>query len=479
MENRLSYYNWFQNIISVFIDMFFYVVPLVTLYVFTVSFEGYIRLIVYAILLLVYCLVIYFFREKIKPLMSYVLEKISCLDIRTMFLIITLSAVLLKIVFTIFFNYDATVSGDIEIYNDIAEGIIKTGNIHSEEISHLYGVALQFVLFKLIGIPLHVGLFIAIYIGITANFFSFCKIVGKEKSFLLTMLYLLMPSTSFFTFSPTHEVFVFMYVSVFLYFYNKMLAESDTKKTAVYLFVTVASTVLTCFVNPGGYILYVIMALTALFSNIRIDKKILVISALLVSILCSSLLSSFLEINEYKTSMNTYTILIHGVNPNSLGEQEDGYPLKQMRMYIYENTLDFSEDGFLDAAKHVLINHYLFLLKNPLVLFRLIIHKIYILWSGVHYPIELANHYGAVSGLLYLFFLGINTLIYLFMVTVGLVYYRKKQDSVFVSNYKLELLGVAAMTLLCIVVNKYSVYATMFIYLTSFYRADFKNEKQN
>ena len=136
MENRLSYYNWFQNIISVFIDMFFYVVPLVTLYVFTVSFEGYMRLIVYAILLLVYYLVIYFFREKIKPLMSYVLEKISCLDIRTMFLIITLSAVLLKIVFTIFFNYDATVSGDIEIYNDIAEGIIKTGNIHSEDTDH-------------------------------------------------------------------------------------------------------------------------------------------------------------------------------------------------------------------------------------------------------------------------------------------------------------------------------------------------------
>ena len=57
-----------------------------------------------------------------------------------------------------------------------------------------------------------------------------------------------------------------------------------------------------------------------------------------------------------------------------------------------------------------------------------------------------------------------------------LVYNRKKDDEISISNYKLELLGVIALTLLCIVVNKYSVYVTIFVYMISFYRAEFTDE---
>ena len=72
---------------------------------------------------------------------------------------------------------------------------------------------------------------------------------------------------------------------------------------------------------------------------------------------------------------------------------------------------------------------------------------------------------------MYYLFLGFNELIYLFIVKVGLVYKKKREDDIYISNYKLELLGVIALTMFCIVVNKYSVYVTMFIYLISFYRA--------
>ena len=476
MENSFRYYTWFQKVMSVFIDIFFHVVPLASLYVFTSFLSGSLKCIVFILLIAVYLTVIYFFKDKIYKLICQLLKKINTLDVKTMLVIIVVSLILIKTVFTILFNYDGTQSGDIKIYNDIAEEILRTGDIHSKAISHLYGLALHFVVFKLIRLPIHIGLFIAISIGIIVNFFSFKDIVGKDKAFLVTMLYILMPSTAFFTFSPTHEVFVFMYISIFLFFFNKLIKENRVSLIAVDTAVVIASTVLTCFVNPGGYIIYIIMILAVLLSNVILKKKAIIIICLLASLLCSNGISKFLNVNEYNTSMNTYTILIHGVNPNSLGEQEDGYPLKQMRMYIYDNTLDFSKEGFIDAAKHVLIEHYLYLLKHPDVLIKLIVHKMYILWSGVHYPIELAHFYDAVSGVPYLAFLGINTLIYLFVFTIGLVYNRKKDDEISISNYKLELLGVIALTLLCIVVNKYSVYVTMFVYMISFYRAEFTDE---
>ncbi len=476
MANSPQYYSWFLKVMSVFIDAFYYCVPLASLFLFTSFLSGSVKYIAYIVLIGIYAAVVYFFKDKIRKCLDLLLDKISRLDVKKMLVIITVCAVLIKVIFTIFFNYDGTASGDIKIYNDIAEGIIETGDLHSKAISHLYGLALHFVAFKMIGLPIHVGLFIAIYIGILCSFLSFKKIVGKDKAFLVTMVYLLMPSTAFFSFSPTHEVFVFMYISIFLLFFNRLIEEEKTAFKVLDMLVIVFSTVLTCFVNPGGYIIYIIMALAVLLSNISWSRKGLIVVCLILSILCSNMISKALNVNEYNTTMNTYTILIHGVNPNSLGEQEDGYPLKQIRMYIHENTLDFSKDGFVDAAKHVLINHYVYLLKHPVTLLRLIVHKTYILWSGVHYPIELAHFYDALPASLYLVFLGVNELIYLFMITVGLVYKRNREDHMPISNYKLELLGVIALTMFCIVVNKYSVYVTMFIYLISMYRAGINDE---
>ena len=54
--------------------------------------------------------------------------------------------------------------------------------------------------------------------------------------------------------------------------------------------------------------------------------------------------------------------------------------------------------------------------------------------------------------------------------TIGNAYKKSTDDEIEISNYKLELLGVIALTMVCIVVNKYSLYVTLFIYLISFYR---------
>ncbi len=476
MEINVFYKKWFQTVITAVLCAFFVAAPLSSLYVFTSFLSGPIRIAAYIAVILAYGLIIYFFKDRIRLVICKILSVFSRLNDREMLIIITLTAIVMKALFTFLFGFDATDDGDVKIYNDIADQILSTGNIHTYAISHLYGVALHLLVFKLFGLPLHIGMFAVIYIGTIFNYFSFKKIIGKEKAFLIVMLFLLMPSTSMMSQCITHEIFVYMYVSAFLFFYNRFIEEERKPNMIFQFFMIIFNTILTCFVNPGGYIIYIIMILTVLLSNTEKKKKIMILAALLLSVCGSNFISDFLNIYKYRTTMNTYTILIHGSNPWSLGEQVDGYPLDQMRKYIYENTLDFSHDGFVDAAKNVLFGQYKYLIMHPVTFIRLIIHKTYILWSGVHYPIELGHFYDSIRGPVYYLLLAVNTVMYLFVVSVGLAFYKKKEDRFDITNYKLEFLGVFGLTMFCIVANKYSLYVTLFLYLIAFYRAELLND---
>lgn len=477
MFRSFSYYRWFQKIMSVFIDIFFVAAPMACLYVLTSFLSGFLRIGVFVMMVLAYIAIIVFFRKPIGKIICAFLDMIDHIDKKKMLIIISVTALIAKVIYTVFFSFDATVGGDIQIYNDLADQILATGDLHTRAISHLYGLALHLVVLKYFRIPVHIGLFLLIYCGTMVNFLSFCRIIGKNKAFAITMVYLLMPSTTLLSFAPTHEIFVYFYVSLFLFFYNGLIGEENTLKIILNLMMVIFSTVLTCFVNPGGYIIYIIMVLTIILSNLEIKKKALIALSLAICILCSNMISNYLNVHEFTTALNTYTILIHGTNPEALGEQVDGYPLHEMRKYIYENTLDFSHEGFIDAAKHVFFSQCIYLITHPLNLVRLVLHKFYILWSGVYYPIELAHVYSAVSDLQYYVFLAINAFIYLFMVTLGLAYRKEKEDEIYISNYKLEFLGVIALTMLCVVLNKYSIYVTLFMYLVSVYRMEIKDEK--
>ena len=477
MNKNHAFYNWFQKVISVFIDIFFVIVPVVSLAVFTTPFEGVVKYVVFALLCVVYALTIYFLKDKIKELIRKLINRIDRLDEKKMLLILFITMIVLKIIYSIFFGFDATQDGDIQIYNDIADHILETGELHSDAISHLFGIGIHYAFFKYLHIPLHIGFFIVVLLAVLINFISFKELIGKNKAFLLSFIYVLMPSTSMMSYCPTHEVLVFLYVSVFLFVFNRMMNTESFKYSCIYLILGCVFTILTCLVNPGGYIMVIVVLLNILLTNAEKVKKIMAIILIVISLLGNRGLEKVLQVREWETSMNTYTILIHGTNPDSLGEQVDGYPHKLMRHYIHANTLDFSKEGYIDAAQHVLLNQYRYLLTHPVTLIRLIANKMFILWSGVHYPVELAHVYEAIDGIPYYALLVINTFIYLFVITMGIVYKKDRKDILAVSNYKLELLGIIALTMLCIVVNKYSLYATMFLYFVSFYRMEIEDEQ--
>ena len=467
MNTKSNYYNWFQKLISVLIDIFFYWASIVTLFVFVSSFNGIIKYVLFVVLLLIYGLVIYFFKDKIKIIIDRLLNSVSKLNVRKMLIIITLLMIVLKIIYTMLFYFDATSDTDIEIYNFLAQYMVDSGEIFTNTISHLFGTAIHFALFKILHIPLHVGVFVFILCGTIVNFLSFKDIVGKDKAFIAVMTYIIMPSTSMLSMSPTHEIFVYTYLSFFVYLLNRLLKYDD--KEILYGFLLVVDIFVLCLVNPVGLITYVILGLLILLSNFVYRKKIILIVVLVLSIFCSNFKDSYLNVSSSKTSINTYTILIHGSNPESLGEQVDGYPLEMMKKYLDENGLEKTDDNYVIAGRKVLMDNYLYLISHPVVLMKIILHKTYILWSGDHYALEMGHHFNAYNDIVYYGLLLINTLIYLMMITIGWVYKTKKDDEIGVNNYKLVILGTIAVTMISIVLNKYDLYITLFIYFIAIY----------
>ncbi len=472
MEN--SYYNWFTKLIGILVDLFFMFIPAAVLYVFTSLFSGLLRYGLFVLMIIIYLLVIHFGKDRIRILLDHLLDRVASIDEKKMAWIIALAMIVLRLIYTLFFDFDATVDGDIGLYSQIADKIIANGSLRSSAISHLFAVAIHFIPFKLLHIPVRHGMFLPFFFGTLINFYSFKKIIGKDKAFLAILAYLLMPSSILYSFCPTHEVFFYFYLSSFLFCLNHFLAEDKTRRILIDAALCTLLAILCCFINPVGYIIYVILLLIIVLSKVAVRKKALIAIILVLAAGGSSLLDKVLEVNEYKTSTNTYTILIHGANPESLGEQVDGYPHDQTRKYMKEHGLEDNKENYLIAMKAVLLGLYKHLLTHPVTLFKLIVHKFYLLWSGNHYPIEMAKIYGDMNDIVYYGFLTVSAMIYLFMATLKNVFRGRHDDKIFVSNYKLALLGVFAVTMLSIVVNKYGVYVTPYLYLISLYETELK-----
>lgn len=474
MLEENSYYRWFKKVIEIFISLFFGLALLSSLYVFTYPFNESIKIFIYIGILIVYFLLIYFFKNKVKDIFNKLLNRIELLDTKTMVIVISIVLIVLKVIYTLFFNYDATKNGDLTIYNDIANQIAFSNSINNNEISHLLGVGFHLALIKKIGLPLHIGIFIVFFIGTIINFLSFKKIVGKEKAFFIVIMYVLMPSTIMMTFCPTHELFVYFYFSLFLFLFNCFINEKLLFKKII-LAITIILTVTLCImVNPAGYLLIIILALSVLLSNIELLKKGIIVLIIVFSLLSSSTIEKSFNFDKLQTDLNTYSILIHGSNIKSKGEQLDGYPKDAAIDYLDEHSIEHSLENRLYGMKQVLKEQYIYLLTHPVDLIKLLIHKFYVCWSGDFYSLEVAYVQKALPTVVYYLMLGLSTVIYLMFISIGLVFFKKKDDSIYISNYKLALLGVVGLLLVSLVLNKYSIYVTIFIYLISMYRLETK-----
>ena len=472
-----NYYPWFKKIINVCIYLFFVCAFVSTFFVFGSVFNGIKKYIIVSLLAIIYTALFLLFKKKIKIIINKCISKLEKVSFKKLLIVIIISSIVLKVVYMIFFYFDSTkFGGDITIYSNLADEISKNGiSSVKNNIYYLVGFATHLSVFHNLGIPYHYVTYLAMLLGTIINYFSFSYLIGKEKSFILTMMYIIMPSTCMLSFCITHELFVYLYFSIILFLLSKFFI-SNNKLSLIYgvlllLFISLNQTV-----SPIGKIWYIVLFLLVALSNIKIDKKIILCIVLVGSMILTNFFTTRLEGNNISQT-NNYEQLLIGCNYESMGRHTDGRGKQAAKKYWESKGIELTQDNLIEGEKNALIEEYKYLLTHPIKLCVLLANKFYTVWSGDYYSIEYGHACSGVSQLGYYCMLVISALIWLFMMTIGIVYYDNKVDNICILNYKLIVLGIMSVLLIVEVTNKYSCYMTLFIYFVAFTISKFKGEE--
>ena len=474
-----NYYSWFRVIVNACIALFFLFSFISNLFAYASVFNGAIKYIVVLLLFGAVAAIVYLFKERIRALINLLIAKLEKLSFKKTFLILLISSIILKAFYYIFFFFDSTAFGqDITIYAEIADKI-AAGGIRSvkNQIYYLVGMGTHLSIFKKLSIPYHLGIYLVFLAGTMINFYSFSKYIGKEKSFILIMLYLLMPSTSMLTFCITHELYVYIYFSLIFLFLNMFLERNDIKSMVINAVLVTIFVSLNQTVSPMGKIWFILLALLILLSNLDLKKRGILVAVLLVSYMFSDVLTTRLETN-FISQNNNYEQLLIGSDLESMGRHTDGKGTKAAREYWTSRGESLTLENMVEGQRLALIEQYKYLITHPDKLVKLLSYKFFVAWSGDFYSLEYAHNMGSINDITYYVMLIFGSLIWLFVITVGIVFQKKEEKGISVYNYKVILLGVVAVLLITEIMNKYSCYMTIFIYFIAFARSSLEKEKQ-
>ncbi|MBR4470763.1 MAG: hypothetical protein IKS54_05540 [Erysipelotrichaceae bacterium] len=226
--------------------------------------------------------------------------------------------------------------------------------------------------------------------------------------------------------------------------------------------------------SPMGKIWFILLALIVLLTNIGIGKKTLIIFVIVAAFLCSDLMTTKLEGNKM-SQYNNYEQLLIGSDLESMGRHTDGKGKRSAEQYWEARGQYLTPENYIEGQKGALIEQYKYLFTHPLRLIELLANKFFVAWSGDFYSIEYAHNMGSISDLMNIIMLTVGALIWLFVITVGIVYHQKREKPIYLYNYEIVLLGVMAVLLITEIMNKYSSYMTLFIYFIAFFRIGFSD----
>lgn len=477
---NINYYNWFKKVID-FCVYFFFIFSLVSnLCLYSSIFNGIIKYIVFIVIVVIYLLVVKIFEYRVKNLLEQLFIFLSKNSFKKLLLVIVVTSLVLKGIAYLFFFFDSTLGGgDITIYANLADRIINNGLSSAKgEIYYLVGMASHLAIFKYVGIPIHLGVYIAFLLGTIINYYSFTEIIGKEKAFVVIMLYLLMPSTSMLTFCCTHELFVYLYFSVVLFALNRLIKSSEIKSTLLFSLLLFVFITLNQLVSPIGKIWFIVIGIIAIITNLDIKKKIIIIFVALLSFALVSINTNDIQ-NNVMSQLNNIEQLLIGANIESGGHHTDYIGKEAAKKYWEERGVELTIDNLVEGEKGALMETYKYLFTHPFQLIKLLSSKFFTAWSGDVYSVELGYAFGGYGQIPYLAMLLISSLIWLFVITLGVFFYKKNDDEMSVNNYKLIILGIMAVLLIVEIANKYSCYMTMFIYFIAISRAKLLGGNKN
>lgn len=412
--------------------------------------------------------------KRIQKWCSLIFDQLSKLSLRKMVFILFLIIVVERLGVLILFEFPTFVFNDTALYVEIAEMISSTGTVNiALSYPHLLFMGLFLSAFNFMHIPYIVGMFCLFLVGCILYFLAFTKILGKERSFLVLVGYLLMPSSIMWTFSITHEMFYFFFVSIIFYFVFDMMV--NRKLIWWKIVILVALLEMSQLINPISLILMISCGIYSLIVIKKPIRKFLVILAIVAVIPLSTMLSQAASVHylgyELKSAPFSSNLLV-GASYESQGRYNQEI-LDQVHAQIESRGLENNVENYQKVSTELLVNEYKYLLSNPSKLLGLWATKFYIVWSGDHYSLEMLMNYNAVFRMnpafthgLILLMLGISACIYLLFIFLGITSVRSKsKDSNAINFTKCLLLGMMATFLIIEVMNKYSVHATILLYM--------------
>lgn len=455
-------YKWFNSLLNIFVFIFYILAILSSLYVFTYTLNNPIKTYVF-IGLIVLSILVYILLKKKRNIT--IINKLKSLSEKTILKIMIISSVVLKIIYSLLLYFDPTSSNDVSAeYIHLFNRFINN-DLTNTTGDHLFNYIRQISLYLSLKIPHNIVNYLLIILSLIFIFKTFKDVIGKEKSFIAVMAYLIMPSTTLLSFTLTPEIHILFFLSLFVYLIHLLNKETKIYKIIIYSILIILNILLCTSISYVGYLLLLIIFIDILLSNLNSNSKYALTIILVMSIVCINIYN-FSYAYEWRTIERTYYSLITGSNLENYGRFIEGYPRDIVNEIVSMKSLDGSHEVRQEILNNLLINNYQTLLSNPIKLLKLLANKFYILWSGNHYSIEMLNNVRDIDNTLYFGLLGINEIIYLIMLLPKIMHIKNNRNVV-CTNILILLLMIAFACNFIEANNRFVLFMTPFIYIVS------------
>lgn len=452
----------------------------------------------------VICALVFKYWSRVYDWISDKLRFIDRINYKTMLLVIAVVSIVTKVLAVFVFRIQSVNDhSDIGSYVQIANELAKTGKVTTYaayilSFDHMFwfGVFLSPVAYIFGDSQAAFSVYMSVIMTVSLILlFSVCvKKLGKNKSFVIFLLFDLLPSTILLPQYITHEIALLFFESIAVWLYFRVMP-CCTKKSvrcimyALFIYALFSATLM----NAVGIVMciaFVIMFLVKMLREFSKEALVGFLAKTVILIMAIIFGTAAMKNVQFKHSElpEDYVLYDKYIWTLYIGSnaQSGGVFTTEDQNYFKAYNADHDYDEIEQYRKEILAERYRGLFSEPSKLLHLIKAKLVSTWAAFDYPILYANStisnqkvqrfYSHYLDRIVLFFeYGISVL----AAVIGLyetIKNRHKYD-LFKMFIRLYLMGATAMLMITECRNKYTIALQAFFWIICF--ADCKrNERQ-
>lgn len=441
------------------------------------------------------CLLAFVFWQKIYDVVALKLKGINNLAYWKLLIIIGAVSFITKLLAIMIFHVESLNDGsDIDVYVRAAYELGTTG-VATEHAGYLlsfshmfwFGVFLSPIagIFGISQTAFSVYLAVILTISTLLLFAAFAEQAGKNKAFVVFLIFNILPGTILLPQYITHEIALLFFESIAIWLYFRILphCKKPTGKAIIYLLFTV-SLLIASMMNAAGLVMCIafgILFFVQFLNNngaktfCRFAVKILVLTMMVYfgSSIAVDIQQDHSNVpQDYIVSDKVLWTLYVGGNVEHDG-QWNADDSKEFNSF----DRDFSYEEIQNFRRNKVISRYQILLNTPSVLGHLIKQKLITVWGVFGYSILYTNEnipdpymQSFYNSLLdrSLLFLEYAASVFASIICLVEVIHHRRKSSNFALLVQLFLMGTTAMLMMTECRNKYTIAIQPFFWMACF-----------